>query len=90
MSIQKKSLISALKTTKKANLASSTEGNKGENTTSMKGGAKLVGFKNAGLKNAGLKNAGLKNAGLKNAGLKNAGLKNAGLKSSGLKKSFEL
>jgi len=35
MSIQKKSLISALKTTKKANVAS-TEVAKGENRTSMK------------------------------------------------------
>jgi hypothetical protein len=35
MSIQKKSLISALKTTKKANVAS-TEVVKGENRTSMK------------------------------------------------------
>jgi hypothetical protein len=35
MSIQKKSLISALKTTKKANVASA-EGTKGEKLTSMK------------------------------------------------------
>jgi len=39
MSIQKKSLISALKTTKKANVASvSTEGVKGEKQSSMAGG----------------------------------------------------
>ncbi len=41
MSIQKKSLISALKTTKKANVAS-TEVAKGENRTSMKVAAHKV------------------------------------------------
>jgi hypothetical protein len=46
MSIQKKSLISALKTTKKANVAS-TEGVKGEKKASM-GGAKT--FRTGGLK----------------------------------------
>ena len=84
MSIQKKSLISALKTTKKANVASATEGAKGENATSMKGGHKFV-----GLKSTGLKKAGLKSAGYKSAGFKSAGFKSAGMKASGFKKAVE-
>jgi hypothetical protein len=47
MSIQKKSLISALKTTKKANVASvSPEGVKGEKQASM-GGSRAVKFAGA-------------------------------------------
>jgi hypothetical protein len=83
MSIQKKSLISALKTTKKANVASSTEGVKNEGLKNV--GMKAHGYKSTGLKSTGLKSTGLKMHGFKSTGLKSTGLKSTGLKSTGLK-----
>jgi len=81
MSIEKKSLISTLKTTKKANAAA------GASTRDVKAGhgAKMAGMKNVGLKKAAAKNIGLKQVGLKRAALKNIGLKQVGLKRAGFK-----
>ncbi len=73
MSIEKKSLISTLKTTKKANVASSVEGiARPETVTSKRAGGTAIGMKRstATLKRATLKRATLKRATLKRATLK--------------------
>jgi hypothetical protein len=88
MSIQKKSLISALKTTKKANVASSTDV-KGENSSSMRGthsvGAKGLGAKGLGAKGLGAKGLGAKGLGAKGLGAKGLGAKGLGAKGLGAK-----
>ena len=62
MSIEKKSLISTLKTTKKANVASAPGTFDGVTRTET--------LKKSGLKKSGLKKSGLKKAGFKKASFK--------------------
>jgi hypothetical protein len=83
MSIQKKSLISALKTTKKANVASiPTEGISGEKQTSMKVGV-TKNFKNLGGTSVSSMR-GLKNSSMR--GLKASSMKSfKGVKASNMK-----
>jgi uncharacterized protein YjbI with pentapeptide repeats len=72
MSIEKKSLISALKTTKKANVATS-----GETVTSEKNlSSKNLSHKNLSAKNLSHKNLSAKNLSQKNLSAKNLSHKN--------------
>jgi hypothetical protein len=82
MTIEKKSLISALKTTMKANaVKEDTTGN----ATMTSPAQVLPGLKSPGLKGPGLKGPGLKGPGLKGPGLKGPGLKGPGAKGPGAK-----
>jgi uncharacterized protein YjbI with pentapeptide repeats len=75
MSIEKKSLISTLKTTKKANVASTASGEGFVKSESIN--PKRATMKRATLKRATLKRATMKRATLKRATLKRATLKRA-------------
>jgi hypothetical protein len=77
MSIEKKSLISTLKSTKKANLASGTPEVHGKNMTSAKNlSSKNLSSKNLSSKNLSSKNLSSKNLSSKNLSAKNISAKN--------------
>jgi hypothetical protein len=75
VTIQKKSLISTLNTTKKAIVASTPA-----DTATVSPATKNMGSRNMGSKNMGSKNMGSKNMGSKNMGSKNMGSRNLGSK----------
>jgi hypothetical protein len=81
MTIEKKSLISALKTTMKANAVK--EDISGNATTSTS--EKMPGFKSPGIKGAGAKGPGAKGPGAKGPGAKGPGAKGPGAKGPGAK-----
>jgi transcription elongation factor len=79
MTIEKKSLISALKTTMKANAV------KEDNATMTSPTQVLPGFKSPGAKTPGAKTPGAKTPGAKTPGAKTPGAKTPGAKTPGAK-----
>jgi uncharacterized protein YjbI with pentapeptide repeats len=83
MSIEKKSLISTLKTTKKANAVK--DDISGAASTSP--AQKLANFKHANVKQANFKHANVKQANVKQANFKHANMKQANVKQANVKQA---
>ena len=74
MSIEKKSLISTLKTTKKANIA---KDDFGASPATVSASVRQPIVKNATVRNATVRNATVRNATVRNATVRNATVRNA-------------